>query len=322
MSPRSDARNANATRYPTSAVPPWSIILQNHPKILAVGASGKFAGLVIQELTARGAVVRGLIKDGAKEALVRQHGAAEIAIGDLTDRASLDAALTGVDGVFYIAPAFIAKEADVGKSMVEAATETGVRRFVFSSVIHPILSGLTNHAQKAPVEEALLTAGMEYTFLHPTVFFQNFTDSWPRIVKAGVVAEPWSVETRFSRVDYRDVAETAAIALTEDTLLYGTFELCAEGWHNRNDVAAIIGEVLGRSIRAKRVDPKAAAASAGPGAPALEKMFDWYDRRGLQGNALTLRAILGREPRTLRAFFTELAAAVDGKSAAASAKAA
>jgi hypothetical protein len=78
--------------------------------------------------------------------------------------------------------------------------------------------------------------------------------------------------------------------------------------------------VLGRSIRAERVDAK--AAGAGPGAAALEKMFDWYDKRGLMGNALTLRAILGREPRTLRAFFAELAAATDAKQAAASGKAA
>jgi len=35
-------------------------------------------------------------------------------------------------------------------------------------------------------------------------------------------------------------------------------------------------------------------------------MFDWYDKRGLRGGALELRAILGREPQTLRAFFEEL----------------
>jgi len=71
-------------------------------------------------------------------------------------------------------------------------------------------------------------------------------------------------------------------------------------------VAAIIGEVLGRSIKAERIDPKVAAAGAGPGAPALKKMFAWYDKRGLVGSALTLRAILGREPRTLHTFFEEL----------------
>jgi len=107
------------------------------------------------------------------------------------------------------------------------------------------------------------------------------------------------------------VAVAAAIALTEDRLLSGTLKLCAEGHHDRNDVAAIIGQVLGREIRADRIDPQKAADSAGAQAAGLKKMFDWYDARGLQGCALTLRAILGREPRTLHAFFEELAAGSD-----------
>jgi hypothetical protein len=39
----------------------------------------------------------------------------------------------------------------------------------------------------------------------------------------------------------------------------------------------------------------------------MRPMVDHYDRIGLRGNALTLAAILGREPRTLRAYFEELA---------------
>jgi uncharacterized protein YbjT (DUF2867 family) len=282
-------------------------VSSSNSTVLAVGAAGKFAGLVLPALAQRGANIRGLIHDASEAAVVRKHGAKEVAVGDLTNRASLNAALKNVGSVFYIAPAFLFNEAAVGKGVVEAAKDAGVRRFVFSSVIHPILSALTNHAEKGPVEEALLTSGMEYTFLHPTVFFQNFTQSWPGVVQSGVFAEPWSAETRFSRVDYRDVAEVAAIALMEERLLYGTFELCAEGWLNRHEVAAMMGEILGRPIKAERVSPEMAAAGAGPGAAALEKMFDWYDQRGLVGSALTLRAVLGREPRTLRAFLEELA---------------
>jgi hypothetical protein len=37
-------------------------------------------------------------------------------------------------------------------------------------------------------------------------------------------------------------------------------------------------------------------------------MFDWYDQHSMLGNPLILRAILGREPRTLRAYFEELTA--------------
>jgi uncharacterized protein YbjT (DUF2867 family) len=276
--------------------------------ILAIGAAGKFAGLVIPELAKRSAAVRGFVRDKTQAPDVRRHGAADVAVGDLGDLSSVHAALDGVDSVFYIAPAFLPDEAEIGKGLVEVARKAGVRRFVFSSVIHPILSALENHAAKAPVEEAILISGMEYSFLHPTLFFQNYTQSWPKVVKTGVLAEPWSIDSRFSRVDYRDVAEVAAIALTEDRLLSGTFELCSEGHLDRKEVAAIIGKVLGRDIRADRIDPQKAASGAGEQAVGLKKMFDWYDARGLQGCALTLRAILGREPRTLRTFFEELAA--------------
>jgi uncharacterized protein YbjT (DUF2867 family) len=104
-------------------------------------------------------------------------------------------------------------------------------------------------------------------------------------------------------VDYRDVAEVAAIALTGGRLKNGTFELCAEGELNRHDVAAIIAKVLGRKVEIARTDP----ATLGGDAVLLRPMFAHYDRHGLGGNPLTLRAILGREPRTLRGYFQELA---------------
>ena len=279
--------------------------------ILAVGAAGKFAGLVVPELAKRGAKVRGLIQDSKQGNAVLRAGAAEVVVGDLTDRASMDAALKGVDAVFYIPPAFIPNEAQIGESMVAAAKQAGIRRFVFSAVIHPSLSVLSNHAAKAPVEEAVLASDMEFTFLQPAMFFQNYAGAWPRVVKSGVYAEPWSVETCFSRVDYRDVAEVAALALTEDRLLFGTFELCAEGNLNRKDVAALMSKVLGREIKAGNVSlPPAAPGTPAQSPPgAMKTMFDWYDHHGLLGNPLTLRAILGREPRSLQSYFGELAAA-------------
>ena len=62
--------------------------------ILAIGAAGKFAGLVLPELAKRGARVRGLVQRPEQVDQVRQHGAAEIAVGDLADRASLDKLLS------------------------------------------------------------------------------------------------------------------------------------------------------------------------------------------------------------------------------------
>lgn len=185
---------------------------------------------------------------------------------------------------------------------MKAAINAGVKRFVFSAVIHPVLSDLVNHVAKAPVEEAVLNSGLDYTFLHPARHFQNYAAFWPKVVKEGVLAEPWSSETRFSLVDYRDVAEVAAIALTEDRLLFGTFELCAPGQLDRHDVAALMSDVLGRKIGQRR-DP----GVLGDVSQGLRAMFDHYDHHRLLGNPLTLRAILGREPRSLLAYLEELA---------------
>ena len=177
--------------------------------VLAVGAAGNFAGLVVPELAKRGAKVRGFVRSPSEVKIAQVAGAAEVVVGDLSKEENVRTAMKDVDRVFYIAPAFLPHEAEIGVRVVELAKDAGVRRFVFSSVIHPILSALANHAHKGPVEETVLNSGMEYTFLHPTLFFQNFSSSWPRVVKTGIFAEPWSADTRFSRVDYRDIAEVA-----------------------------------------------------------------------------------------------------------------
>ena len=119
--------------------------------ILVVGASGKFAGLVVPELAQRGAKIRAMIHQARDESAVRKAGAQDVVLGDLADRASVAAALRGVDRVFYIAPVALPEEATAGNAFVDAAIAAGVRRLVFSSVIHPVLSGLPNHALKAPV---------------------------------------------------------------------------------------------------------------------------------------------------------------------------
>jgi len=271
-------------------------------KVLAVGAAGPSASMVIPELMQRKVSVRAFVHKPEDEPTVQKLGVSDVVVGELADAGAVAKALDGVNAVFYIAPAALANEAEVGKQFVAAAKQAGVRRVVFSSVIHPVLSELANHADKAPVEEALIDSGMEYVFLHPAMFFQNIGASWTKMKETGVYGEPWSTETRFSRIDYRDVAEVAAIALTEDRLLYGTFELCAEGILNRHDLAALMSQVVGKPIKAIKVEIPAQANMP----PKLTRMFAWYDKHALLGNSTTLRAILGREPRTLKSFFEEL----------------
>lgn len=271
-------------------------------RVLAIGAAGSAAGEVVPALASRGVRVRGLVRREEQRQQVLRRGADQVVLGDLQDPDSIQAALAGVDAVFYIAPAFLPGEADAGQAVIAAAVRAGVRRLVFSSVIHPVLS-LVNHAAKAPVEEALYDSGLEYTVLQPALFFQNYVGGWAQTVRSGVLAEPWSPATRFSRVDYRDVAEAAAIALTGDRLVGGTYELASHGQLDRHDVAALISEVTGRPVRAERLDPGQLGDVPAP----MRAMFEHYDSAGLVSNDLTLRAVLERPPRTLRSYFEELA---------------
>ena len=112
------------------------------PKVLVVGAAGRFAGLVVPALASRGVSVRGLARDEEQGGRARRNGAAEVAIGDLRDRASIDAALAGVAAAFYIAPVYQKDEAGMGLPFVAAAKAAGVRRIVFSSAIHPVIGKL------------------------------------------------------------------------------------------------------------------------------------------------------------------------------------
>ncbi|BCZ84742.1 hypothetical protein PTKU64_84170 [Paraburkholderia terrae] len=282
-------------------------------KVLVVGGAGRFASLVVPELVKRGVTVRSLARNDAEALRARANGVTEIARGDLRDLATLEAAAQGVHGVFHIGPAFSQDEAQIGLNMVTAAKVTGVRKFVFSSVIQPTHIELENHASKIPVESALFSSELEYTILHPANFMQNFAGLWPTIVQTGIYAEPNSIDRAMTRVDYRDVAEVAAIALTEDRLAYASLELCSDERLTRAEIASIAAEELRRPVEARQVKFSEWTHLLGltydeRKLDLLARIHEHYDRFGLGGNGLTLRAVLGRAPRTMRDFIALLAA--------------
>jgi uncharacterized protein YbjT (DUF2867 family) len=279
-------------------------------RVLAVGATGKFAGLVVPALVAKGLQVRALVHDPAKADRARELGATETVRGDLRDRASIDAALDGVQGVFHVTPAFAPDAAELGVGMVEAATAAGVSRFVFSGVYHPSLS-LVNHASSRPVEEAVYRSGLEFTILQPAMFMQGLAGSWAEAVEHGVFTMPYSKDSEMTFVDYRDVAGVAALAFATDDLIGGTFELAAGGTVTRSEIATMMSRHAGREVVARESDPNSALAGMPPGAmrDGLAAMFADYTTHGLHGgNNLILRTVLGRAPRTLDGYLRELAA--------------
>jgi uncharacterized protein YbjT (DUF2867 family) len=246
-----------------------------------------------------------MVHDPSKADIARRHGATETSHADLTDRASLQGALDGVDGAFLITPAFHPDATQMGLNMVHAAVAAGVGKLVYNGVYHPSLS-LINHAGTRPIEEALYHSDLDFTILQPAMYMQGLDGSYQQALRTGQVVMPWSKQSKMTYVDYRDVAAAAAIAFTDDRLAHGTFELAAGGMTDRVQVAEMMSRAADQELMAADVE-----TGQQPGVPdGLQAMFSDYDRHGFHGgNSLALRTILGREPRSLIDYITELATA-------------
>lgn len=278
-------------------------------KILAVGAAGPSAGLVTRALARSGLEVRGLVHSSAGEAVARRNGAVETVVADLNNRDELRAAVAGVDAVFHVIPAFSADEASAGTTMVEIAVDAGIRRMVFSGVYHPSLAALPNHRGKQPAEQAIYESEMEFTILQPAMFMSQLADHIQPAREHGAIGGPYSADSRMAYVDYRDVAEVAALAFATDRFVGGTFELSAPGLYSRSDLAHELGELLGRAVRAEGSAPRLGSGIPPEVRDGLERMFRHYDEFGFHGgNSLVLETMLGREPVTVPGYLRELVA--------------
>ena len=269
-------------------------------KVLATGATGQYAHHVATALAARGIDVRGVVHDPAKADEAREAGATEIVELDLADIQGIADALDGVDGVFLITPAFHPDATTMALNVVTAAADARISKLVYNGVYHPSL-GLPNHAATRPVEEAIYASDLDFTVLQPAMYVQALAATYRDALETQSVTAPWSKVSKMTYVDYRDVADVAALAFTDPRLSRGTFELAAGGMVDRIEIAQMISQVAGRSLVADDLED----APSGP--DGLVTMFAEYDRVGFHGgNPLVLQSILQRPPRSVADFIAEL----------------
>jgi len=152
---------------------------------------------------------------------------------------------------------------------------------------------------------------MDYTILQPAMYMQMLQQSWHAAKQSGEIIMPYSKDSKMAYVDYRDVAEAAALAMTDRRLSYGTFELASPGMFSRVDLAGLMGTKLGKMIIAKDlpVDGWAKQINIPPGElreglVAMNKEYDQYGFSG--GNSLVLETILSRPAHTVPQFIEEL----------------
>ena len=187
---------------------------------------------------------------------------AEVVATDLTDPAAVEPLLAGADALYLIWPNFDPAETD-GRGRPAAPRRGGPasRRVVYHSVLRPQARSMPHHAAKDRVEEALDASGLRLAGA-PAVRLrrQPRRPARPTSPRPGRFRSPWGLAQAQSLVDLRDVAEAAAVLLTEDGLDGGTFEAVGPEPLTAPRIADLLGEWLGREVRA--VDAVAGRAGA------------------------------------------------------------
>lgn len=277
--------------------------------ILLTGAGGKTGRTLIQSLSNAMSVCAFAHREEQVPDL-KSLGAAKVIVGDLRDEAAIRTAMKGASMVYHICPNMSPDEVVLGRLMIGEAGKAGVRHFVYHSVLHPQVEVMNHHWQKMRVEEMLFDSGLPFTILQPAPYMQNLLAGWKSIIEEGVLRVPYSPRSKFSFLDLQDLAEAAKIVLTEPGHVRATYELAGTPPISHADVAAVIGRVLGREVRAEKEEIEdwkfRASGLTEYTVENLVRMFEYYDRSGLVGNVNVLRWVLQREPASLESFLQRM----------------
>jgi uncharacterized protein YbjT (DUF2867 family) len=240
--------------------------------ILVVGATGALGYEICKRLRARGAAVRSLVRPGSmRESEVHALGA-EIAYGDLKTPATLAAACDDVSCIVSTASAMRSRsdgdtletvDLNGHLSLVRAAIDANVERFVYTSVSSEAHPGAPLVRYKRRIERAVRESGMGWTVLQPALFAETwFSPAAGWDIEQGRVRMVGTGKAQINPVSIDDVAEFAARAAADPELERRVIPIGGPDTVTAYDVAAIFGEALGKKLAIKHV-PANAIALAG-----------------------------------------------------------
>ena len=133
--------------------------------VLVLGATGYVGGRVVPELLAAGHTVRCAVRLPAKLDGRAWRDRIEVVRGDVTDRASMDAASAGIDAILFLVhamdgmPDFAAREAEGARTVRDAAAAAGVERIVYLGGLGDVDDRLSAHLRSRQEVGRILAEG-------------------------------------------------------------------------------------------------------------------------------------------------------------------
>jgi uncharacterized protein YbjT (DUF2867 family) len=266
----------------------------NNRIIAVTGATGQQGGAVVRRLLAEGCKVRALTRDLNKPSAqsLAQLGA-ELAPGDMEDRAQLDAAFAGAHGVFSVQNYWLPNvgfegEVTQGKNVADSAKAAGVAHLVFSSVGAAQRGmGQRHFESKWIIEQYIHTLGVPYTIIRPAVFMDNYNWSRALILSGTIAGRGLRPEKGVQMIAVEDVAAFVALAFANPRDYLGkTLELAGEDL-TESQIAEVLTRVIGRPVKLgppmqspmRRTDEE------------MKAMFNFFNGEGYSADIPALRKL-------------------------------
>ena len=219
-------------------------------------------------------------------------------------------ALTGIDTLMLISSSEVGQRAVQHGNVIAAAKKAGVKRIVYTSLLHADLSPLSLAEEHRQTEVALMASGIPHTLLRNGWYVENHTGSIPGALAGGAFIGS-AGDGRISAAPRADFAEAATVVLTTEGHDGKTYELAGDTAFTLSDLVAEISRQTGKTIPYQNL-PQAdyAAALTGFGLPEdLSQAIAGWDfdasKDALFDDSRVLSKLIGRPTTPLSASVAE-----------------
>jgi uncharacterized protein YbjT (DUF2867 family) len=253
--------------------------VRKRKSILVYLANGVQGGAVARQAVRQGYRVRALVRDPSKSADLKKPGV-EIVMGDLANKASLEAAHLQIDYVILQIPAGTPPQTE---SFIENAAGaikmSGVKGVVvkMGNGKPSIPSGVTAFAAGRMIEERMRASGIPFSTVRPTMYLDNMLAP---ALRSGIAANrtivyPISSKQKIAWTSVDDAARIS-LAILENEVFGGDYRISGRDSVDGEGLASAFSEALSRTIRFQSLSLDAFEQSVGKWVSAKFRFFEQH----------------------------------------------
>ncbi len=219
--------------------------------ILITGITGNVGRSIVSSLdnTANEFTILGGVRNVQKSYDFLENANIKPIHFDFEDVESISKALIQTDILFLLRPPHISDAKKYFQPILDEAKTKNVKHVVFLSVQGAETSSMIPHHK---IEKIILESGIDYTFLRPAYFMQNFTTTLREdIIENKLIYLPAGT-AKFTIVDLEDVGKVGASVLTNtNEHKKKAYDLTNQEQLTFGQMADQISEVTGEKIQFK-----------------------------------------------------------------------